>query len=142
MSKNSEETSLDEKIAHLTFVQGVINRMAANSFLVKGWTIALVAALLAIAAEKITFAYLLVVLVPVLLFWWLDTYYLVQEKLYRELYKDVAQRVPSSIDFNMDASIFKSQIDSIVKVARSISVGPFYLVIVLLLFVMYLRSCH
>lgn len=142
MSKNSEETSLDEKIAHLTFVQGVINRMAANSFLVKGWTIALVAALLAIAAEKITFAYLLVVLVPVLLFWWLDTYYLVQEKLYRELYKNVAQRVPGSIDFNMDASIFKGQIDSIVKVARSISVGPFYLVIVLLLFVMYLRSCH
>lgn len=133
---------MDEKIAHLTFIQGVINRMAANSFLVKGWTIALVAALLAIAAEKVTFAYLLVVLVPVLLFWWLDTYYLIQEKLYRELYKDVAQKVPSSIDFDMDASVFKGQIDSTVKIARSSSVGPFYLVIVILLVVMYLRSCH
>ncbi len=142
MSKNLEEIFLDEKIAHLTFVQGVINRMAANSFLVKGWTIALVAALLAIAAEKVTFAYLLVVLVPVLLFWWLDTYYLIQEKLYRELYKDVAQKDPGSINFNMDVSIFKGQIDSTLKVARSSSIWPFYLVIMLLLFIMYLRSCH
>lgn len=142
MSKNLEKPFLDEKIAHLTFAQAVINRMAANSFLVKGWTIALVAALLAISAEKITFSYLLVVLVPILLFWWLDTYYLVQEKLYRELYRDIAKKNCDTIDFNMDASVFKGSIDSIAKVAKSSSVGPFYLVIVLLLIVMYLRSCH
>ena len=133
---------MDEKIAHLTFIQGVINRMAANSFLVKGWTIALVAALLAIAAEKVTFSYLLVVLVPVLLFWWLDTYYLTQEKIYRALYKDVAKKCPGAIDFDMDASFFKCQIDSTFKIAKSSSIGPFYVVIVLLLVIMYLRSCH
>lgn len=130
---------MQEKIAHLTFIQGVINRMAANSFLVKGWTVALVAALLAIAADKVTFSYLLVVSVPVILFWGLDTYYLTQEKLYRELYKDVAKK--NLIDFDMDASGLKSQIPSLLSVAKSISVGPFYAVILLLLTVMYFRSC-
>jgi len=36
---------IDEKIAHLGFIQGAINRMGNNSFLVKGWTVALVAGL-------------------------------------------------------------------------------------------------
>lgn len=129
---------MDEKIAHLGFIQGVINRMAANSFLVKGWTIALVAALLAIAADKITFSYLLIVLVPVLLFWGLDTYYLIQEKLYRELYSETAQK--TSTDFNMNASGFKVKIPSFCKVASSLSIGPFYAIIVFLLVVMYFRS--
>ncbi|MGY1950138.1 hypothetical protein [Pseudomonas pergaminensis] len=133
---------MDEKIAHLTFIQGVVNRMAANSFLVKGWTIALIAALLAIAADKITFAYMLVVLVPVILFWWLDSYYLMQERLYRELYKDVSQKASGSIDFNMDSSTYKGRVESFFEIARSSSVGPFYLVIVALLVVMYFRSCH
>lgn len=131
-----------DKIAHLTFVQGVVNRMAANSFLVKGWTIALVAALLAIAAEKITLSYMLVVLVPIFLFWWLDSYYLNQEKLYRELYKDVANKKNELIDFNMDASIYKNRIDSVLKIAKSPSVGPFYLTIIALLVVLYFRACY
>lgn len=129
---------MDEKIAHLGFIQGVINRMAANSFLVKGWTIALVAALLAIAADKITFSYLLIVLVPALLFWGLDTYYLIQEKLYRELYSDVAQK--TSTDFNMNTSGLKSRTPSVLNVAKSLSIGPFYAIIVFLLIVMYFRS--
>lgn len=131
---------MDEKIAHLTFIQGVINRMAANSFLVKGWTIALVAALLAIAADKITLTYTAIVLFPVLLFWWLDTFYLIQEKLYRKLYEEVSLKTNDEINFDMNVSIFRSKISSFKEIAFSKSVGPFYLVIVALLVVMYLRT--
>lgn len=131
---------MDEKIAHLTFIQGVINRMAANSFLVKGWTIALVAALLAIAADKITLTYTAIVLFPVLLFWWLDTFYLIQEKLYRKLYEEVSLKTNDEINFDMNVSIFRSEISSFKEIAFSKSVGPFYLVIVALLVVMYLRT--
>jgi len=131
---------MDKKIAHLTFVQTVITRMGTNSFLVKSWTITLVAVLLAISAEKLTFAYLLLIMVPILLFWWMDTYYLVQERLYRELYKDITKSDCNSIDFNMDISPFRGQVDSLAKVATSSSIGPFYTVIVLLLAIMYLRS--
>ena len=45
--------SLEEKIAHLGFIQDVINRMGNNSFLVKGWLVALIAAIFALAAEKL-----------------------------------------------------------------------------------------
>jgi hypothetical protein len=131
---------MDEKIAHLTFIQGVINRMAANSFLVKGWTIALVAALLAIAADKITLTYTAIVLFPVLLFWWLDTFYLIQEKLYRKLYEEVSLKTNDEINFDMNVSIFRSEISSFKEIAFSKSVGPFYLVIIALLVVMYLRT--
>ncbi|MDH0759348.1 hypothetical protein N5C70_21925 [Pseudomonas juntendi] len=131
---------MDEKIAHLTFIQDVINRMAANSFLVKGWTIALVAALLAIAADKITLTYTIIVLFPVILFWWLDTFYLTQEKLYRKLYDEVSLKNNAEINFDMNASVYKSNISSFKEIALSKSVGPFYLVIVALLAFMYLRT--
>lgn len=131
---------MDEKIAHLTFVQGVINRMAANSFLVKGWTIALVAALLAIAADKMTLSYVAIILVPVLLFWWLDAFYLQQETLYRKLYEVVALKENKDIDFSMRAEGFKSQIEPFKDIVLSKSVLPFYVVILGLLIVMYIRA--
>lgn len=131
---------MDEKIAHLTFVQGVINRMAANSFLVKGWTIALVAALLAIAADKMTLSYVAIILVPVLLFWWLDAFYLQQETLYRKLYEVVALKENKDIDFSMRTEGFKSQIKSFKDIVLSKSVFPFYVVILGLLIVMYIRA--
>ena len=42
---------MDKKIKHLEMIQGVINRMASNSFLLKGWTVVLVSALFALAAN-------------------------------------------------------------------------------------------
>lgn len=50
----------EEKIAHLGFVQGVINRMGGNSFLIKGWSITLMAATFALSAKdsNANFAYI------------------------------------------------------------------------------------
>ena len=42
---------MSDKLKHLEFIQGVINRMGQNSFLIKGWTVTLVAALFALAAK-------------------------------------------------------------------------------------------
>jgi len=114
--------------------------MAANSFLVKGWTIALVAALLAIGSDKLTFSYLVIVLVPVILFWWLDAFYLHQETLYRKLYEIVASKKDQDIDFNMNAAGFKGEIKSFKEISLSKSIFPFYLVVIGLLVVMYFRA--
>ncbi len=32
---------MDKRIAHLGFIQGVITRMGANSFYLKGWSVGL-----------------------------------------------------------------------------------------------------
>ncbi len=81
---------MDEKIKHLEFVQNVITRMNANSFQLKGWMITIVSALLALYANSEKLLYVLVALVPVIVFWCLDAYYLKQETLYRKLYQDIA----------------------------------------------------
>lgn len=80
---------MDEKIKHLEFVQNVITRMNANSFQLKSWMITIVSALLALFADSEKVLYVFVAVVPVIVFWFLDAYYLKQETLYRNLYQDI-----------------------------------------------------
>ena len=79
----------EKQIKHLEFIQNVITRMNANSFQIKGWTIAIVAALLAIFASTKNEYFVLVSLFPIIVFWFLDSYYLMQERKFRGLYNDV-----------------------------------------------------
>ena len=69
---------MEARVKHLEFVQSVINRLASDSFRMKGWAVVLVAALLILvllAREgRIEFAY--IGFVPVLVFWGLDGYFL------------------------------------------------------------------
>ncbi|MBQ5557444.1 MAG: hypothetical protein IIT36_02425 [Aeriscardovia sp.] len=101
---------MENKINHLKFVQGVINRMANNSFMLKGWTVTLVVGIF-VFAEKDTELYFLVAYIPVIVFWLLDAYYLLQERLYRSLYNKVANTDESHIDFSLKATSadFKSK---------------------------------
>lgn len=80
----------EKKIAHLTFIQGIITRMGSNSFLLKGWTVTLVAALFALAAKDSNKNFVLIAYFPIIVFWVLDGYFLYQERLFRELYRQVA----------------------------------------------------
>ena len=48
-----------DKVEHLKLIQGVIDRMARNSFHLKGWSVALVSALFALAAADTNQAHLL-----------------------------------------------------------------------------------
>lgn len=73
---------MDNKRAHLEMIQGIINRMGANSFLLKGWTITLVAALFALAQKESNSAYMFLAYFPAIIFWVLDGYYLWQERLF------------------------------------------------------------
>lgn len=71
---------------HLPLVQGVINRLAGNSFSLKGWSVTLVSALLALAGKDGTPWAAPIALLPALTFWGLDGFFLAQERLYRDLY--------------------------------------------------------
>ena len=42
---------MDKKLKHLEFIQGVINRLSTNSFLLKGWSVVLVSALFALSTQ-------------------------------------------------------------------------------------------
>ena len=97
----------DRRKAHLAMIQGVINRLAQNSFLLKGWSVLLVSALLAVAASSSEDWILPVAFLPAVAFWGLDGYYLRQERLFRRLY-DHARQADDGIDYGMDTGPFQS----------------------------------
>lgn len=92
----------ENKLKHLEFIQSVISRMASNSFLLKGWSVTLVAALFALAAKDSDKKYIVVAYFPVLVFWILDAYFLAQERCFRNLYNSVRAKKEEEIDFSMD----------------------------------------
>jgi len=96
----------DAQIRHLEMIQGVVTRLAQNSFAYKGWAITLVTGILALAAARdVTRGFAFVALIPAAAFWGLDGYYLRQERLFRRLY-DVLRSMPTedwqSLRFSMD----------------------------------------
>ena len=79
----------DQEIKHLELIQSAVNRLAANSFQMKGWMLTIVSALLGFFAESGNTKFALVAILPVLVFWGLDAYYLQQERKFRGIYNDV-----------------------------------------------------
>lgn len=100
---------MEKKLKHLEMIQGVINRMAHCSFLLKGWSVILVSGLFALAAKESNQLFVYIAYLPVLAFWILDGYYLYQERLYRNLYGQVRKQEPEEIDLGMDATGFQGQ---------------------------------
>lgn len=117
-----------EKIAHLQMIQGVINRMGSNSFAVKGWSITLTAAIFALAATQGANTVLLwIPYFPVVTFWFLDAFFLRQEKLFRKLYDAVrAKQITNAIDFSMDTADFDTEVNSLIRIALSKTLLPFH----------------
>lgn len=97
-----------DKHKHLDFVQAAINRMASNLFLLKGWSITLIAALFALAAKDSNKFYVLIAYFPLFIFWSLDGYFLSQERKFRALYDYVRKLDEKQIDFSMDTRPFNS----------------------------------
>lgn len=87
---------LDPKITHLQIIQTNIARMNQCSFQMKGWMVTIVSAMLALfAASKNgqpegNSIYLFSAIVPTAIFWFLDSYYLQQERKFRGIYNNVA----------------------------------------------------
>ncbi|MGV9391427.1 hypothetical protein ACWDQL_20160 [Streptomyces olivaceus] len=99
--------------------------MGNNSFLIKGWSLTVIGALLAYAVGGEDGAVVLVSFIPVLAFWLLDAYFLYQERLFRRLYDRV--RIPDSMvePFAMDVAPGREQ-TGVLKAAASPTLTFFY----------------
>lgn len=96
------------KHKHLEFIQASISRMSGNLFLLKGWSITLIAALFALAAKDTNKAYIVVAYFPLFIFWFLDGYFLSMERRFRSLYEHVRQLKEGDIDFSMNTEPYKN----------------------------------
>lgn len=125
---------MEKKMRHLEMIQGIINRMASNSFSLKGWAVTLVAAIFAIASQDAEKIFFLIVYIPVIVFWGLDSYYLMQERLYRSLYSKVTRIKEEEIDFSMNTSLeeFKTDKNKWSNCVFSVTEIGFYLPLALI----------
>jgi len=121
MSESLEKFLIEE----VKIIQDIIKRMASNSFLIKGWAITLVIATLLLKGSKYQ---ILIAFIPIIVFWFLDAYFLWQERLYRELYKWVIQNRCETREFlfDMNAYRFKNKVESMWKIMFSITLRWFY----------------
>lgn len=108
---------------HMEFVQAIVARLANNSFLMKGWALTVSAAILGYAISHFNWGVALLGLLPVLAFWFLDSYYLRQERMFRCLHRDVAAGVVR--DFDLSPKSYEDEV-SWLRTARSVSLWPFY----------------
>jgi hypothetical protein len=132
---------MEAKFKHLEFIQGVINRMGFNSFILKGWTITLVAALFALAQKETNSVSMCLAYFPTVIFWLLDSYYLWQERLFRKLYDKVRLMNESQIDFSMNTSVVAKEAGGMASVIISRTIIPFYGIIILtILFIVYVST--
>ncbi|MDD9869248.1 MAG: hypothetical protein OXU50_05090 [Gammaproteobacteria bacterium] len=96
-------------VKHLEMIQGVVNRLGHDSFLMKGWSMTILAAGIIfvarseIQADEVIIAFL----IPVFGFWILDGYFLWQERLFRKVYDEI--RKQEITDFAMNVMKHKDK---------------------------------
>ena len=128
----------DERL-YLQFLQNNIARMNTNSAQAKGWCIAIIAALLAIFADTKNPLFLLICIVPIVLFCILDTLYLQQEHKFVGMYNDfVKDKENKPKVYEMPMKSYAKGLKGFLKALSSWSVG---LVYGLLLLIIIVSSC-
>ncbi len=120
---------MERKHTHLEMIQGIVNRLSHNSFLLKGWSVVLVSAMFALAAKDTQLLFVYLAYFPAIVFWGLDGYFLHQEKLFRALYDYVRELEDEKINYSMDTSIVKEKVSSWSNVTLSMTLSAFHGVI-------------
>ena len=105
----------EDRREHLKMVQAVIGRMASNSFVLKGWSLTITVALLAIAAKETALAVALAALGPIAAFAGLDAFYLQQERRYRKLYERIVDGSAAPNQMNAAAENGESGLDALLS---------------------------
>jgi hypothetical protein len=108
-------------------IQHIMNRMATNSFIIKGWTVAVLGIILLLSGAWYE---ALIAVFAVLVFWHLDAYFLRQKKMYRALYNEIVENKVNTGDefFNMRTARYEAGIEvpRLGKLMRSKTLLIFY----------------
>ena len=135
MSNNEINDNL--YIEYFKIIQNTITRMAQNSFLIKAWSITIIAGISVLTFSFINTLIFAVLIGVITVFWIMDSYYLRLEKLYRKLYEKVVNifNTPSMKTqirlFDMDYESFTNQVHTIPRIMFSKAEGLFYITLIL-----------
>ena len=131
---------MSDKLAHLEMIQGIVNRLSHNSFLLKGWSVVLVSAMFALAAKDVELLFVYLAYFPAISFWCLDGYFLRQERLFRKLYDRIRELPEDEIDFSMDVSKVSGEVKTWLEVTLSKTLLAFHGVILTTIIIVMLIS--
>jgi hypothetical protein len=81
--------------SHITMLQGIITRLANNSASCKTWCLTLIGALVSLSGSTHVPGIFSFTILPIVVFGFLDTMYLSQEKAYRDLFDEIAGKIRS-----------------------------------------------
>lgn len=118
------------KLKNLDYIQETINRMASNSFQLKTWTVGLTTGISFFGEGQTTdFRLLILKLGPIVVFCFLDAYYLNNERKYRSLFNYIKDQEFENRSMEMNVSILKTK-ESYFKAFFSPSIWLFYFVLI------------
>ena len=127
--------------SYLTILQNVIGRMATDSSACKTWCITLVSAIVVVVATEGKPTSIWIALIPLILFLFLDTYYLTLERLFRRRYDSFIKKVQDGTVL-VDDTFIVTPVESpgkhlfaIGQTAGSFSVWPFYVMLLIMLLI-------
>ena len=131
----------NKNVEHLQMIQGIITRMGQNSFQLKGWAIGIMIAIFTFAGKQDDTRCILFTIIPLIVIWLLDSYYLQLERKFRLLYDDVRKN-KNKTDFDMNFNSVKLEVGkhkkiSFFRIVFSITESSFYLVCILTTILIY-----
>jgi hypothetical protein len=123
--------------SYLNLLQSVISRMASNSASCKSWCITLVSAIAALLINKDKQHLVVIAIIPAILFAALDCYYLSMEKAFRDKYNGFIKKLHAGTVERTDLFVISPDTAigwlQIWKSVKSISIRPFYLILILMI---------
>jgi hypothetical protein len=124
---------LEKKRAHLRTIRSIANRMRVGSALLRLWSVAVVAALIAVATHPSEARYAWLALFMALAFWLLDAHFSRQERLFRKIYDRVLALPESELDLDLSTAPVDTEEASFSSIFLSKALSAFYGTIVALI---------
>lgn len=98
----------NNRVVYLQMIEDVIHRMSEISANIKGFAVAIVAGITALSFSDVSFVVLAMSFASVLIFLWLDIYYLGIERKYKYLYEQ--KRTGGIVNFKLELDLTESEI--------------------------------
>jgi hypothetical protein len=98
-----QEPLTDDQRKHLDFIQAIVARLFYSSSAVKGWGLTVAMVAFGFSSTKATPFVAVLGLIAVCFFGLLDSYYLREERLFRELYNDARKGAIEVYSMNKNA---------------------------------------
>ncbi|MFX1366911.1 MAG: hypothetical protein ACFFAH_11220 [Promethearchaeota archaeon] len=99
---------------YFKIIQNTITRMSQNSFLIKAWTVTIIASLTILILSISNIVVLTILIGVVIIFWIFDSNYLKLERHYRSLYEKIVAEYNSEQKSNI--KLFDMQVSPLLKV--------------------------